>query len=45
MLPPEIPAAAAAAAVLQATFEGIPLVTSQGLVTLPPEIPDGSEIH
>uniref|UniRef100_A0A383WII4 Uncharacterized protein n=1 Tax=Tetradesmus obliquus TaxID=3088 RepID=A0A383WII4_TETOB len=29
----------------KATFEGTPLVTSQGLVTLPPEIPDGSEIH
>lgn len=29
----------------KATFEGIPLVTSQGLVTLPHEIPDGSEIH
>lgn len=30
---------------VQATYEGIPLVTSQGLVTLPHEIPDGSEIH
>jgi hypothetical protein len=30
---------------LQATYEGIPLVTSQGLVTLPHDIPDGSEIH
>lgn len=30
---------------LQATFEGIPLVTSQGLVTLPHDIPEGSEIH
>ncbi|WIA32753.1 hypothetical protein OEZ86_005938 [Tetradesmus obliquus] len=29
----------------KATFEGTPLVTSQGLVMLPPEIPDGSEIH
>lgn len=29
----------------KATFEGTPLVTSQGLVTLPAEIPDGSEIH
>jgi hypothetical protein len=30
---------------LQATYEGIPLVTSQGLVTLPAEIPDGAGIH
>jgi hypothetical protein len=28
-----------------ATYEGTPLVTSRGLVTLPPEMPDGAEIH
>lgn len=39
LVPPLLPHAK------QATFEGTPLVTSQGLVTLPPEIPDGSEIH
>lgn len=38
-------ALAVAAVLVQATFEGIPLVTSQGLVTLPHDIPEGSEIH
>ncbi len=34
-----------AATVLQATFEGTPLVSSQGLVTVPDGVPDGAEIH
>lgn len=33
------------AAALQATFEGTPLLSSQGLVTVPAEVPDGAEIH
>jgi aminoacyl tRNA synthase complex-interacting multifunctional protein 1 len=29
----------------QATFEGHPLITAKGPVTLPPDMPDGAGIH